>query len=178
MGAWQFCIFLGEVVRKKESFYLRVKLWKNPRDIILHECIKNHDHILYCSWYMARDRCNCYFSSWAIFCPFTPLTAQKIKFFKKNSWRYHHFTYVYQKLWSADIRFLRYSARRTDGRTNRQADGRTDEWMDRQTGRRKKWHIDVGAPPNNEKTIYIENIFPETNVSLTYFQLRIHYGTQ
>ena len=32
---------------------------------------------------MAHDRCNCYFSFWTIFCPFTPLTAQKIKI-KKN----------------------------------------------------------------------------------------------
>ena len=29
------------------------------------------------------DRCNCYLSFWAIFCPFTPLTAQKIKILKK-----------------------------------------------------------------------------------------------
>ena len=35
-------------------------------------CTKNHDHILYCSWDMACDRCNCYFSFWAHFCPFTP----------------------------------------------------------------------------------------------------------
>ena len=33
----------------------------------------NHDHILYCSWDMARETCNCYFSFWAIFCPFTSL---------------------------------------------------------------------------------------------------------
>ena len=46
-----------------------------PRDIIiLHNCTKNHDHMLYCSWDMARDGCN-YFSFWAIFCLFTPLTA-------------------------------------------------------------------------------------------------------
>ena len=32
---------------------------------------------------LAHDRCNCYFSCWAIFCPFTPLTAQKVKIFKK-----------------------------------------------------------------------------------------------
>ena len=31
---------------------------------------------------MVRDRCN-YFSLWGIFCPFTPLTAQKIKMKKK-----------------------------------------------------------------------------------------------
>ena len=60
------------------------KLPKIPGDvIILHKCTKNHDHMLYCSWDMACDRCNCYFSFWAIFCPFTPLTAQKIKILKK-----------------------------------------------------------------------------------------------
>ena len=31
---------------------------------------------------MARDRCNCYFTFWAIFCPFTPLTTQKKNFLK------------------------------------------------------------------------------------------------
>ena len=55
--------------------------------IILHKCTKNHDHMLYYSWDMMRDRCNCYFSFWAIFCPFTPLTAQKIKILKK--WKKH-----------------------------------------------------------------------------------------
>ena len=34
--------------------------------------------------YMVRDGCNCYFSFWAIFCPFTALTAQKIKISKKT----------------------------------------------------------------------------------------------
>ena len=37
---------------------------------------------------------------------------------KKNACRYHHFTFVYQKLWSDDIWFLRYGAQRTDGRTD------------------------------------------------------------
>ena len=34
---------------------------------------------------MVHDRCYCCFSFWAIFCPFTPLTAQKMKISKK--WR-------------------------------------------------------------------------------------------
>ena len=35
---------------------------KNPGDIIiLHECTKNHDHLLYCSRDMTHDGCNCYF---------------------------------------------------------------------------------------------------------------------
>ena len=38
--------------------------------------------MLYCSWDMACDGCN-YFSFWAIFCPFTPVTAWKIKIKKK-----------------------------------------------------------------------------------------------
>ena len=50
-----------------------------PGDIIiLHKCTKYHDHMVYCSIDMARNEFN-YFSFWAIFCPFTSLTAQKIK---------------------------------------------------------------------------------------------------
>ena len=29
--------------------------------IIFHKCSKNYDHMVYCSWIIARDRCNCYF---------------------------------------------------------------------------------------------------------------------
>ena len=52
------------------------------------------------------DGCNCYFSFWAIFRPFTlqtdwkmKISKKKMKKKKKNSWRYHHFTQVYQKSW-------------------------------------------------------------------------------
>ena len=89
---------------------------------------------MYDSWDMVRDRCN-YFSFWVIFCPFTPLTAQKINILKK--WKKHLETSsLYKwvpKLWSDDIWFLRYDAWRTDGQTDRQ----------------KKWLQEVGAPPNN-----------------------------
>ena len=62
-----------------------IKKLKTPGDIIiLHKCAKNHDYMLYCSWDMACDTCNCCFSFWAIFWPFTPLTAQKIKISKKK----------------------------------------------------------------------------------------------
>ena len=44
--------------------------------------------MLYCSWDMARGRCNCYFSFWAIFFPFTLLTTQKMKISKK--WKQKH----------------------------------------------------------------------------------------
>ena len=56
---------------------------KSPGDIIiLHKCTKNHDYMLYHSWDMVHDGCHCYFSFWAIFCHFTPLTARKIKISK------------------------------------------------------------------------------------------------
>ena len=56
-------------------------------NIILHQCTKNHDHMLYCFWDMACNGCNCYFSFWAIFYPFTFQTAWKIKIKKK--WKKH-----------------------------------------------------------------------------------------
>ena len=71
---------------------------------------------------------NCCFSFWAIFCPFSPLTVQKIKNKKneKSAWRYHHFTYVYEKLRLVDVGFLRNGVQQTDGWT----DGWTDKTSD------------------------------------------------
>ena len=47
------------------------KMKKIPGGIItLHKCAKNHDHMLYGSWDMVHNGCKCYFSFWAIFCPF------------------------------------------------------------------------------------------------------------
>ena len=51
------------------------KLKKTPRDIIiLHQCTKKYDHMLYYSLDMACNRFNCYFLFWAIFYPFTSLS--------------------------------------------------------------------------------------------------------
>ena len=58
--------------QKNQNFEKNKK--KAWRYIILHKCNKNHDHMLYCSWDMALDGCNCYFSYWAIFRHFTSLT--------------------------------------------------------------------------------------------------------
>ena len=42
----------------------------------------NENHMMYCFWDMERGKENfCFF--WAIFCPFTPLTTQKIRILKK-----------------------------------------------------------------------------------------------
>ena len=83
-----------------------IRKMKTPGDIIiLHEGTKTHNHRLQCSWDMVRDGCNCCFSFWAILCTFTPLTTQKMKIskkMKKNAWRYHHFTQVYQ-IWFNDF---------------------------------------------------------------------------
>ena len=49
------------------------KMKKMPGDnIFLQKCTKNHNHMVWCSWDIGHDGCNCYFSLWAIFCPFTP----------------------------------------------------------------------------------------------------------
>ena len=77
----RFCPFCPPNSLKNQNL---IKKKKTPGDIIiLHKCTKNRDHMLYCSWDMVRDRCNWYFSFWAIFCPFTSLTAWKMKFSKK-----------------------------------------------------------------------------------------------
>ena len=69
---------------KNENFK-KMKKKTSGDIIILHMCTKNHDHMLFCSWDMACDRCNCYFSFWPIFCPFIPrlLRPQKMKSSKK-----------------------------------------------------------------------------------------------
>ena len=80
------------------------------RYCLLHKCTKNHDHMLCCSWDMACDTCNFYFSFWATFCPFMPPyqpKKSKLQKMKKTFWRYHHFTDVYQKLWFDNVWFLR-----------------------------------------------------------------------
>ena len=38
---------------------------------------------------------------------------QNLKKMKNNCWRYHHFTHVYQKPQSCEVRFLRYGVRQT-----------------------------------------------------------------
>ena len=97
--------------------------------MILHKCTKNHDHMLCCSWDIARDGCDFCFSFWAIFCPFTPLTAQKIKTKKKMEKTPGDVTlqHLYQKLWSHDVQFPRYGARRMNRWTDGWTDGRTEK---------------------------------------------------
>ena len=109
------------------------KIKITPGDIIiLQKCTKNHDHMVCCSWDMAHDRCNCYFSFWAIFYPFT-LTAQKIKILKKWKKRLE-ISPLYICVLKIMIRWCMVSEILcpTDGWT----DGKSD--------------IDVGAPPKKQ----------------------------
>ena len=121
-----FCTFTP-----RKTWKIKIlKKWKKLLEIfiILHKYTKNHYHVLYCSWDMARGRCN-YFSFWAIFCPFTAQNSPKNQNFKKMKKTSGDIIilHVYQKLWLDDLWFLRYAV-----------------W---QTDRQKKWHIEVGAPP-------------------------------
>ena len=62
------------------------KMKKKRGDIIIsHKYTKNHNHMLYCSSDMMHDGCNCYFSLWAVFCPFNPTpNSPKIPYQKKE----------------------------------------------------------------------------------------------
>ena len=51
--------------------------------IVLHMYIINDDHIMYGCSDMEHDRHN-FLSFCTVFCPFTPLTTQKIKIFKNE----------------------------------------------------------------------------------------------
>ena len=76
-----------------------------------------------------------YFSFWAIFCSFTPLTTQKkLKKTKKKT--------------PGDIIILHMCIKNYDHVCTV-----AEIWCatDEQTDRRKKWYIEVGAPPENHK---------------------------
>ena len=66
-----------------ELFWKYQKWKENPvYIIILHKSTKNHDYLLYCLRDVARDWCKCLFFHFAIFSPFYPPTAQKLKMSK------------------------------------------------------------------------------------------------
>ena len=97
------------------------KMKKMTRDIIsLDKYTINHDHRLYCSWDMVRDRCNCYFSFRAIL----PQMCGDL---------------IILHMCTKNYDLIMYSS------WDMVHDWHTDRWMDR----RKKWHIDVGAPHND-----------------------------
>ena len=127
-----FCRFTSQTARKIKILEIFLK---SPGDIIILQWYtKNHDQMMYVFWDMVRDKCNCYFSFWTIFCPVTPIAAQKIKILRK--WKKH------EEISSFYICVLKIKIRwctvpeifcGTDGR--------------------KKWHIEVLAPPKNVKEL-------------------------
>ena len=83
LSSWAiFCPFTLLTAPKMKTS----KNWKKkPGDIIIqHKCTKNHNSMYYCAWDMVHDRCNCYFSFWTIFCPFTHQTARQKEIKKKK----------------------------------------------------------------------------------------------
>ena len=78
----QFFALLPHYWPRKLKFRKNVK---KPCIYVLsfYTCVytKNQDHMMYGSWDMKCNRQN-FLSSWAIFCPFTPLTAGKMKYQK------------------------------------------------------------------------------------------------
>ena len=88
-----------------------LKKWKKKHGdiIILQKCTINDNHMIYGSWDMKHERDN-FLSFWTtVFCPFTPNNVKNQIFLKnEKTWRYHHFTIVYQESWSYAILFLRY----------------------------------------------------------------------
>ena len=133
-----FCCFTPLTAQKIKTWK---KIWKKTSGyiIILHICTKIFDKMLYGSWDMVcdrrTDRCNCYFSFWAIFCCFTSLTAQKIKIWKKM-WKKKHLD-----ISSFYIFVPKFMIRMLYGSWDMVRDGRTD--------RQKKWHIEAGVSPKN-----------------------------
>ena len=51
--------------------------------IILHKSTKNYDHMVYCSWYMARDECNFVNFHFGLF---FALKNENFKKNEKNPW--------------------------------------------------------------------------------------------
>ena len=103
---------------------------KTPEDIILHKCTKNHDHMLYCSWDMVRDRYH-YFTFWAIFCPFIspplpPSNRLKNQNFKKSEKKLGDII-ILRMCTKDDDKMMYYSwdmvcNRRRDGQMDRKSD--------------------------------------------------------
>ena len=114
-GVWQtefFCHYgaffaLLLAYKPKKSKFEKMK--KTLEDIIILQMFTvNDSHMVYGFSDMECNRRN-FFVILDRFSPFYPLTTQKNQNIEKmkKTWRYHHFTQVYQKSWFYAILFLR-----------------------------------------------------------------------
>ena len=105
MQQTEFIVIFSHILPFWKNFE---KMKKKPGDIIvLQKCTKNHVHMLYCSWDMAQDGCNCYFSFWAI--------CWKIKIKKKKKMKTTPGDIIILgKCTINDVWFLRYEAWQTE----------------------------------------------------------------
>ena len=105
MQQTEFIVIFSHILPFWKNFE---KMKKKPGDIIvLQKCTKNHVHMLYCSWDMAQDGRNCYFSFWAI--------CWKIKIKKKKKMKTTPGDIIILgKCTINDVWFLRYEAWQTE----------------------------------------------------------------
>ena len=84
---------------------------KTPGDIIILLLYTTNNLMMYGSWDMECGRQNC-LSRWTIFVHLSSKQRGESRFWKneQNSWRYHHFIYMYRKWKSYDVWSLRYGA--------------------------------------------------------------------
>ena len=75
-----FFALLRPLTAPKIKIYKKMK--KPPRDIIWPKSTKNYDHMMYSSWDMAHDRCNCY-SHFELFFALLPPNSPKKQNFAK-----------------------------------------------------------------------------------------------
>ena len=76
-----------------------LKKWKKHLKILsFYTCIPHMMIMMHGSWNMEHNRQN-FLVFWNIFCPFYNPENYNFEKMKKNTWRYHHFTIVYQKSW-------------------------------------------------------------------------------
>ena len=110
------------------------KKWKKCleiwRYIILQKCIKNHDHMLHCSWNTTRDL-------------LTPPINPKNQNFKKI------------KRAPGDIFILQMCTTNYDNMMYGPWDMVCNRWTERWTDGPKKWHTEKGAPPKKNITLVL-----------------------
>ena len=75
---------------------------------------------------MVRDRCSCYFSFWAIFCPITHLTAQKNQNFEKMKETPGDVIILYASTKNYDQMMYSSSDMLRDGQTDGWTNGKSD----------------------------------------------------